>query len=506
MTRTTTPTTPTSRTTTSPTTLTTTDLARTAPAAGAADRPRRAVARRPSARLRILAWYAGLLAVALATALILQSTLLHAQLDAEVDQGMAREVEELRFVIEERDPATGLRLRTGVDDAFDTHLARAVLLEGAALFTLVDGRPYKSTVAPVQLLERPELVAAWAAATTTTTGEVDTEEGAVRWMAVPLLDGERVDGTFIVANFLAGERAEIDEAVRVGTMVFLGVAILATIVAWLLAGRILRPIRLLTETAHGIGEDDWSRRIEVDGNDDVAELARTFNAMLDRLETAYSTQRRFIDDAGHELATPITIIRGHLETMTDDPADRAASMAIVLDELDRMSRMVDDLLVLARSQQPDFIVPGPVDLADLTTELVRKAEALSDRPWRVDARVAGMVLVDRQRIVQAVMNLARNAIAYTPPGTTLAIGTTHDGRILRLWVRDEGPGIAEAERTRILERFARGSGGTRRSDGTGLGLSIVEAIAVAHGGALELDSTVGQGSTFTLAIPAGPEA
>lgn len=494
----------TSPTTTSPTTTSPTSPTATDPAPAAIPRARGSGGFHPSARLRILAWYAGLLAVALATALVLQSALLRAQLDAEVDQEMALEVEQLQLVIDERDPVTGERLRTGVDDVFDTLLSRLVLQEGAAIFTLVDGRPYKSTIAPVQLLDDPALVSTWAASRVTSEGEVDTIEGPARWMALPMLDGERVAGTFVVANFLAGERAEIDDAVRAGLLVFLGVAVLATIAAWLIAGRILRPIRLLTETAHGIGEADWSRRIAVEGDDDVAELARTFNAMLDRLETANRTQRRFIDDAGHELATPITIIRGHLEVMGDDPQERAEAMAIVLDELDRMSRMVDDLLVLARSAQPDFILPTAVDVGELTIELQRKAEALSDRPWTIEAAAEGSAEVDRQRLVQAVLNLCRNAIAHTPPGTPLALATALDERSLRISVRDEGPGISEADRERIFERFARGTAGARRSDGTGLGLAIVDAIVTAHGGRLELESAPGAGATFRMVIPTQP--
>ena len=114
-------------------------------------------------------------------------------------------------------------------------------------------------------------------------------------------------------------------------------------------------------------------------------------------------------------------------------------------------------------------------------------------------------MVDRQRVVQAVMNLCRNAIAYTPPGTSLSLATALDARSLRISVCDDGPGISESDRERIFERFARGSGGARRSDGTGLGLSIVDAIATAHGGRLELESRPGAGATFRLIIPAHPE-
>lgn len=456
----------------------------------------------PSARLRILGWYAVLLVVALASALILQWTFLRTQLDAEVGRDLTLEVDQLRQVIEETDPATGALLHVKVAEVFDTHLERAVLPEGEVVFTLVSGRPYKSTVTPVQLLDEPVLVERWASATETMSGESESVEGPVRWVAVPLREDGVVTGTFIVANFLANERAEVDEAVRVGALVFMAVAVIATALAWLIAGRILRPIRLLTETAQEIGESDWSRRIAVEGEDEIAELARTFNAMLDRLETAFRTQRRFIDDAGHELWTPITIIRGHLEVMSDDPTDLAATRTVVLDELDRMSRMVDDLLVLAKAQQPDFIVPGEVDVADLTVDLVRKADGLADRNWTVEATGEGLVIADRQRIVQAVMNLVRNAIAYAEPGTYLGLGTSVDDGVFRVWVHDEGPGIAPDDRARLFERFARGSTGARKTDGAGLGLSIVEAIATAHGGRLELESVVGEGSTFTLVLPA----
>jgi signal transduction histidine kinase len=458
----------------------------------------------PSARLRILGWYAGLLLVALALALVLQSALLRSQLDGEVDRDMERTVDQLRIVVEERDSATGVLVRTGAPEVFDALLARAVLPEGQVIFTLVERRPYKSTVTPVQLLDQPELVSRWSAVTSTSTGELATSAGQVRWMAVPLLDGDTVRGTFVVANFLAGERAEIDDAVRIGAIAFIGVGALATLAAWLVAGRVLRPVRLLTETAREISEADWSRRIEANGDDEVAELTRTFNAMLDRLEAAYRTQRRFIDDAGHELATPITIIRGHLEVMGGDPVDREQAIAIVMDELDRMGRMVDDLLILAGAGHPDFVVVDEVNVAELTVELARRADALSDRPWTIEESAEGLVVIDRQRIIQAVMNLVRNALAHTPSGTAVALGSAMRRDTLRIWVRDEGPGISERHRAEIFERFARGAGARRTSDGAGLGLSIVEAIALGHGGHVELETALGQGSRFTIVVPVAP--
>jgi signal transduction histidine kinase len=272
--------------------------------------------------------------------------------------------------------------------------------------------------------------------------------------------------------------------------------------AWISAGRLLRPVRELTESARAITESDLTRRIPVDGDDEIAELARTFNEMLDRLGSAFSSQRAFVDDAGHELRTPITIVRGHLELMDgEDPEDRQRTIALVTDELDRMARIVDDLLLLAKAEQPDFVRPEAIDLAALTEELLGKAQALGDRSWRLDGRGAGVLRGDPQRLTQAVLNLARNAVEHTEEGDEVALGSSRQDGEVRLWVRDVGPGIARDDRERIFERFARGRDRPRRSEGAGLGLAIAQAVAAGHGGRVELDSAPGAGATFTLVLP-----
>jgi two-component system OmpR family sensor kinase len=156
------------------------------------------------------------------------------------------------------------------------------------------------------------------------------------------------------------------------------VLILASLLAWVVAGRVLAPLRLLGDTARSIGESDLTRRIPVEGDDELVDLARTFNEMLGRLEEAFASQKAFISDAGHELRTPITIIRGHLEVMGDDPDERRETLELVSDELGRMSRLVNDLLLLAKANRPDFLEPQTIDLDDLTRELFAKASALAD--------------------------------------------------------------------------------------------------------------------------------
>jgi two-component system, OmpR family, sensor kinase len=294
------------------------------------------------------------------------------------------------------------------------------------------------------------------------------------------------------------------EAVQTAAGVSLAVLLIASALAWVIAGRVLAPLRTLRTTAHAITETDLTRRLDVQGDDEIAELGRTFNAMLDRLEAAFASQKALVSDAGHELRTPITIVRGHLELLGDDPSEREETIALVTDELDRMARFVDDLLLLAKAEQSDFLHLAPIDLDVLTDELYAKAQALAERDWRLVDNGPGRLTADRQRLTQAVMQLAQNAVQHTGHGDRIALGSSIAGAQARLWVADSGPGIAADERERIFDRFHRSELGRRRSDGAGLGLSIVRAIAEAHGGRVELDTREGAGATFTLIIPTDP--
>jgi signal transduction histidine kinase len=312
-------------------------------------------------------------------------------------------------------------------------------------------------------------------------------------------------GVFVVAASLSSERAQVEDAVRLAALVLLSVLLIASALAWVVAGRVLAPLRLLAGTARSIGESDLTQRIPVSGRDEIADLARTFNAMLDRLEAAFGTQRAFVSDASHELRTPITIVRGHLELLGEDPDERRETIALVMDELDRMSRFVDDLLLLARADRDDFLRLAGVELGALTDELYDKAVALGQRDWRLEGRGEALLHADRQRLTQAVMGLAQNAVQHTAPGDAIWLGSDTGRREIRLWVRDSGPGVAPEDQGRIFERFARASASRRRSEGAGLGLAIVRAIAAAHGGRVALSSRPGAGATFTLVLPRDPE-
>lgn len=328
-----------------------------------------------------------------------------------------------------------------------------------------------------------------------------SKAGPVEYLAVPLNNGGATQGVFVIAHFTQAQRADADAVLRMGAMVSVVMLLLATLMAWFVSGRLLRPLRDLKEAAESISETDLSRRIPVTGSDEVSQLADTFNAMLDRLEAAFVQQRAFVDDASHELRTPIIIIRGHLELMGDDPAERREVMKIVSDELDRMARIVEDLLILAKAELPDFVQHDDVELVDFVTELFAKCKTLGDRRWKLEGRYEGIASLDRQRISQAVLNLARNAVEHTEAGSEIGFGCSHADGQLRLWVRDTGTGVSQEEIKRIFERFSRGKEGRKRSEGAGLGLAIVQSVAEGHGGSVEVASEVGAGATFTLVIP-----
>lgn len=454
-----------------------------------------------TARFRILGWYVALLAVALVVTVLVQRRLLLERLDEEVGESLTQEMGELQRLALGSDPMTGRPFGDDVQAIFDVFLARNVPNEGESFFTFVGGDLYTATPAPLDPEGIDDLIPEWRSVQETSSGEVLSAAGPVRFVAAPVPSAAQPLGTFVVANFLRHEREEVDLAVRVTALSSATVLALGSALAWAVAGRVLAPVRSVIATTREITETDLDRRIPVQGSGEIAELSRTVNAMLDRLDAAFVTQRAFVDDAGHELRTPITIIRGHLEVMGDEPEDRAATNALVLDELGRMSRIVDDLLLLARAERPGFLRLQPVELALFTASLHAKACSLAPRSWRVEAVGSGALVADPQRLTQAIMNLADNAAHHTPVDSELFIGSANTTSEARFWVRDSGPGIPEGDRDRIFSRFVRGARGRRSSDGAGLGLAIVQVIAEAHGGRVELDSAPGRGSTFTLVLP-----
>jgi len=453
------------------------------------------------ARTRILAAFVILLAFStLLSVLAIRQLLLVSTADR-VDAALTQEIDEFRTLVQGNNPADGTPFGGRLRLIFDTFFDRNVPGTGETLVAYVEGRQYDvESGASGGAIPEGAHPSRWATLTRPERGNIETPVGTVRYLAVPV-GGDRVDGVFVVAASLSSERQEVEEAVRLAALVLLSVLLIASVLAWVVAGRVLAPLRLLAETARSIGESDLTRRIPVSGRDEIADLARTFNAMLDRLEAAFATQRQFVSDASHELRTPITIVRGQLELLGDDPDERRETVTLVTDELDRMSRFVDDLLLLAKAERDDFLRVSEVELGALTDELFDKARGLGARDWRLEARADALVVADRQRLTQAIMGLAQNAVQHTAGGDPIWLGSEADRREARLWVRDAGPGIGPDDQERIFQRFARASASRRRSEGAGLGLAIVRVIAEAHGGRAGVSSRPGAGATFTVSIP-----
>jgi two-component system, OmpR family, sensor kinase len=459
-----------------------------------------------SVRVRILASYVILLAAASLVSVFVARQVLIVRLDDRIQADLEQEVREFRaLAVDGTDPATGQPFGDDVNRIFRIYLSRNVPGEGEELITIPRrGKIRNQRSERAEYVIEEPFISRWQRLDDEERGEIDTPGGPARYIAVPVEFNGRSLGALVVAVFTAEERAEVAEVVRIVAAVSGGVLLLATVIAFLTAGRVLAPLRRLRDAARSISGTDLAQRIEVEGNDEIAELGETFNGMLDRLESAFASQREFVRDAGHELRTPITVIRGHLELLAaseEDPSERAETIAIVTDELGRMSRFVDDLLLLARAERPDFLEYQTVDIEDLSRELLTKATSLGPREWTLERTGRGIIVADRQRLTQAVMNLADNAIRHTETGEGITLGSSVNAREARLWVRDSGPGIDPSEHEAIFERLSRGRSAHRNYEGTGLGLAIVRAIAEAHGGRIELMSEPGSGALFTVVIP-----
>jgi signal transduction histidine kinase len=454
-------------------------------------------------RSRILIWYVVLMSAAIVASVLVVRRVLTVQVDRRIDGALQQETEELRRLARGRDPETGELFRGDVERIFDVFLRRNIPVRNETYVTFLDGVPHlrRPEDVPYRLDTDPGLAARWGTLTAPERGRVsDTPAGTIDYLAVPLQTSTEVRGVFVAAFFRDLELQDTDAAVAGAVGVGLVTLLVGSLLAWRVAEGVLRPVRVVTGTALSISGGDLTGRIRVTGRDEIAALATTFNEMLDRLEEAFATQRGFVNDAGHELRTPITVIRGHLELLEEDPDERGKTLELVMDELDRMQRIVNDLLVLAKAEQPDFLDLDTVDIKALTEEVHAKAAAIAPRDWRLERAGRGLVVADRQRLTQAVMQLAQNAAQHTRDGDRIALGSSLRNGEARVWVRDQGPGIPPDQHDRIFRRFARGAGG-RRSEGAGIGLAIVKAIAEAHHGRVELESAPASGAMFTVVIP-----
>lgn len=455
-------------------------------------------------RVRIVAVIVVLQLASAAGSVVLLRAVLYDRLDDEIRVSLEREAEEFRLLSQGVDPDTAEPFDNDLPAIFDTYFRREVPDEAETLLAFYDDQLYADLRAsgvgePEELLGP---IAFWQSLEGPRRGTIDTPLGEARYIALPL-SGQEQDGLWVAAQFPDLEREEIDDAVQSQAIIALVTLLVVTLVGLALAGRVLRPLRQLASTARTISETDLTRRIDVTGRDEASAIAETFNDMLARLEQAFTTQRRFLNDTSHELRTPLTVVRGHLELLelATSAQERQETVGLVTDEIDRFTRLVNDLFLIARAEQPDFLQTSPIDLHELTLEIHRKAAVLAERSWQLQSVADGVVTADRQRLTQAMLQLAGNAVKYTEPGDVIRIGSARDARAVRLWVDDDGLGIAPEDEERVFQRFVRGRHNAHAPEGAGLGLSIVGAIADAHNGQLRLVRRPGAGSRFEITFP-----
>lgn len=297
------------------------------------------------------------------------------------------------------------------------------------------------------------------------------------------------------------------------TMLTLAAMIISGLVNWFATGRALAPISTLTRLATEITRaDDLSRRIPTQGisNDEVGRLVVAFNATLERLEKLFTTQSRFLADVSHELRTPLTVIKGNLSLMRRMKEVDEESLASISEEVDRLTRLVGDLLMLAQAESGQLPLQlEVVALDELLLDVVQQLQSLAGNRRLVVSEIDEVQLVgDRDRLRQVLLNLVGNAIQYTPTGSKVYLKLSKDDANSRLEVTDTGPGIPEVDIPHIFERFYRGERSRKRSPGSGfgLGLSIANWIVKSHNGDIEVHSQEGSGTTFTVRLPLkGPE-
>ena len=278
--------------------------------------------------------------------------------------------------------------------------------------------------------------------------------------------------------------------------------VLALIASYFAGARVTAPLRRMAAVVARVDGGDLEPRMELapGSGEEVRVLADAFNRMLDRLAEAFAGQRAFVADASHELRTPLTVIRGQLELLAADRAPSGADVQrverLVQEEVARVSRLVDDLLLLTQAEQLDFLRLEPIEIESFVSDLWDGLSLTASRRFELGPVPAGRLRADPDRLAQALRNLGRNAIEHTAPDTGLVrLEVTRLGsNSLRFAVIDDGPGIPAEERERVFERFHRTDPGrSRAAGGAGLGLAIVRAIAEAHGGTVRVSSSDGRG-------------
>ncbi|MFZ3080455.1 MAG: HAMP domain-containing sensor histidine kinase [Bellilinea sp.] len=331
----------------------------------------------------------------------------------------------------------------------------------------------------------------------------------IRVLSVPLKTSRGPVGVLQVGLSLA--LVDVVQRTLIGVLVLLTIILmlLVGLSTWFLTRQALAPLATVTEVATRITQaDDLSRRIPASkaGGDEVGKLIQAFNETLERLENLFNTQRRFTADVSHELRTPLTVIKGEVGLMRLTGSVDEESIGNIEREVDRLTRLVGDLLLLSQAESGRLMLDmAEVDLDTVLLEVYQQARTLAGDKVTVSLSEIDQVHIigDRDRLKQVLLNLAANAIQYSPAGKSVTLGLQRADDRVKLFVQDTGPGISPKDLPHIFDRFFRAERSRKRSSssGFGLGLSIADWIVKKHNGRIEVSSEEGQGTLFTVWLP-----
>jgi heavy metal sensor kinase len=463
----------------------------------------------PSIRARLTLWYTGLLTVTLLLLGGVTYGLMVRSLDRDVDNALRNIAQVLSVQVRKEAAAM---FPTNIDDVFRRFFGFS---PHDRYVQMLDPRGQHDPRLPPRSTQKLPFSPQAQANVRRGLPTFETIDGVVdypvRLLTMPVHDNaNRLINVVQVGLSLKNSYETRRHFVRILALVFPIALLLAAGGGWLLAHRVLAPVDQMTTAAQRIGAERLAERLEETGTgDELDRLATTLNAMLSRLDDAFRQIRQFSADASHELQTPLTILKGELEVALRSPRSPEAYQHILesaLEEIDRIAVLVDGLMLLARADAGVLRMDHqPVELHQLIHEVYGHTKVLADtQSVTLSLGTLEPVVIqgDYERLRRLLLNLIDNGIKYTPAGGQVTLALRRCDKWVLLDVTDTGIGLFPAEQDRIFQRFYRtDSARNQGASGSGLGLCIAYSIATAHGGTIDLESTPGQGSTFTVRLP-----
>jgi len=336
----------------------------------------------------------------------------------------------------------------------------------------------------------------------------------LRVLSVPMLIEGHPFGTLQAATGLGIMDAALQVFLSIMWISVLVAALIAALGSWVAVRGALSPLATVTDVVEQINRaDDLSRRVPYDGpkHDEIGSLIGAFNQTLERLESLFTSQQRFLADVSHELRTPLTVIKGNVDLMRRMKILDEESLVSIDQEAGRLTRLVGGLLMLAQAESGTLpLEMRAVELDTLLLEVFQEMRVMAGERVKLKLNEIDQIQVqgDRDRLKQVLLNLTANAVQYTPQGGEVFLSLGKVGEQARLIIRDTGPGIPAEDLPHIFERFYRAEKSRTRTRGAGfgLGLSIAQWIVEKHGGKIEVDSKENQGTTFCIWLPYGARA